>query len=674
MSDEYMDGVEDDDAPAPGLKREELLRIGRKWLEKIAASEKREANWIESAEKAEAAYLADDEASDDALPSFNILHSNVETIVPSIFNSSPSPDIRPRHNNATNPGLKDVANLLEMAIKTQVDDSAMDAEVEGSAQDAFMAGRGIVRVRFEADEEEAQYEMLTYMGSEIDPETGMPMMQEVEVQPARMVNERVLYETVSWRDYREGPAKRWRDVPWVAMRHEITETERERLEQDEITDAMYDEEEDKKVDEDKDVTVWEIWCKETGKVYFVVDVSGEVVSITDDPLGLKGFFPLASPVQPITGTGKRIPVTPYAIYEKLAVELDTATRRINAIMKGLKVRGIIAADAEAVELMSEVGDNELVPIANIENLAAAGGLDKAIMWWPIEQSVKVLQQLYVQREQTKAAIYEITGISDIIRGQGAASETATAQQIKTEWGALRVKKMQRMVERQVRELFLITSEIISQHFSIETLSKITGQEITEEAQQLLLKPMDHYRIDVESDSTVRADMTKSRGEMSAFLQGTAQFFSTMQPVVQSAPAAAAPLAKMYASFARQFNLGKAGEDAIDQFAQMAEEQAKNAGQEGPSPEEQAQQAEMQMSQKKMEAEFVNMQAKVMLEVEKLKLATEKMGLERDIKAAELGLKQQEVEIKGATAEVNAAAQAAEIEIEIDQERAVRIGD
>jgi len=679
MSDEYMDGAEEV-MPEQSMNKDELLRLGRKWLDKIAASEKREAKWIESAEKAEAAYLADDDATTDALPSFNILHSNVETIVPSIFNSSPSPDIRPRHNNATDPGLKDVANLLEMAIKTQVDDSAMDAEVEGSAQDAFMAGRGIVRIRFEADEEPAQMEIVDQIV--IDPVTGEQMLEqvEVEVSPARMVNERVLYETVSWRDYREGPAKRWKDVPWIAMRHEITQTERERLEQDEITEAMYDEDENK-VDEDKDCTVWEIWCKETGKVYFVVDVSGEVVSISDDPLGLSQFFPVASPVQPITGTGKRIPVTPYAIYEKLAVELDVATKRINAIMKGLKVRGIIAADAEAVELMSDVGDNELVPIANIENLAAAGGLDKAIMWWPIEQSVRVLQQLYVQREQTKAAIYEITGISDIIRGQGAASETATAQQIKTEWGALRVKKMQRMIERQVRELFLITSEIISKHFSIETLAKITGEEITPEAQQLLQKPMDHYRIDVESDSTVRADMTKSRGEMSAFLQGTAQFFSTMQPVVASAPAAAAPLAKMYASFARQFNLGKAGEDAIDQFAQMAEEQAQQAGQEGPSPEEQAMQAQLQMEQqklqmdqKKMEAEFMNMQAKVMLEMEKLKLDTEKMGLERDKAAAELGLKQQEVEIKGATAEVDAAAKAAEIELEIDQERAVRIGD
>lgn len=656
-----VEGAEDQ-----AYSRDELLRIGKSWLDKIRASEKREEKWIADAKKAEAAYLADDTDITESLPSFNILHSNVETIVPSIFNSSPAPDIRPRHNNADKT-LKDVAEIYERAISTQVDDSALTAEVEANAQDAFMAGRGIVRVRFEADEVPAQMGMEQFM----DPETGELYLEEVEIAPARLENERVLYEVVSWRDYREGPAMRWRDVPWIAMRHAITNTERERLEQPELVNALRDG--DKyKVDEDKDCTVWEIWCKETGQVYFVIEDSGEVISITDDPLGLSGFFPVAAPAQPITATGKRCPVCPYVIYEKLALELDNATRRIAAIMKGLKVRGIIAADAEIVELMSQVGDNELVPVPNIENIAAAGGLDRAIMWWPVETAIAVLQQLYVQREQTKQAIYEITGISDIIRGQGAASETATAQQIKTKWGALRVKKMQRMIERQCRELFILTAEIISMHFSLPTISKVTGLEISPEAQQMLQRPMDHYRIDVESDSTVRADMTKSRGEMAAFLQGTAQFFSTMQPVVASAPQAAAPLAKMYASFARQFNLGKAGEDAIDEFAQMAEQQAQQP--QGPSPEQQAMQAEAEMKSQEMQMKFQEMQAKMQLEVLKLQLQAQNLGLDKEIKTAELALKQQEVEIKGASAEVDAAAKAAEIEIEMDQERAARIGD
>ena len=657
----------------PSYSKDELDRIGRVWIEKIEASERREKRWIDQATAAEAAYLADDSEYDGALPSFNILHCNVETIVPAIYNSTPQPDIRPRHNS-DDPTSREVTEMLERTISTQIDDSALDSEIEASTQDGFMAGRGIVRLKFNADEVPAQMGI----AQDVDPNTGEMVEREVVIAPARMANERVTYEVVSWRDYREGPAKRWNEVPWIAMRHEITEAERERLTQPEIADTR-EAEEQRAVDEAKECSVWEVWCKESGQVYLVIEDGCEVISILDDPLGLSGFFPVAKPVQPITATGKRCPVTPYAIYEKLAKELDTATKRIDKIMGGLKVRGAIAADADIVELLANVGDNEIVPVPNIENIAAAGGLSKAIMWWPVDMAITVLQQLYTQREQTKQAIYELTGISDIVRGQGAASETATAQQIKTQWGALRIKKMQRLVERQVRELFIMTAEIISLQFSPEAIQKASGMQITPEAMQYLQRPLDHYRIDVESDSTVRADLTKNRSEMSEFLQGTAQFFSTMQPVVQAAPEAAAPLAKMYASFARQFDLGKAGEDAVEQFAKMAEKQANQPQQ--PSPEQQAMQAEMQMKQQEQQARMAADQAKLQLEQQKLQLQVANLQLtaqgkaaELQIKEAETGIKAEKVQIDGARGQVEAAAMAAEIEIEMDQERAARIGN
>ena len=650
--------------------RDDLDRIGRQWLEKITASEKREERWTKEASNAEAIYLADEDEADAGLLNFNILHSNIETIVPSIYNSSPEPDVRPRHNNKDEVA-KVVSDILERAISTQVDDSRLDSEIEASAQDAFMAGRGVVRVRFDAQDVPAQMAMAITQ----DPYTGETFEQEIEVSPAGVTGERVIYEVVSWRDYREGPGSRWDQVPWVAFRHEVTEQERQRLEDKDMAEAQRDDE--NTVDEDKNSTIWEIWCKETGKVYFVIAESGTVLDIKEDPLGLTDFFPMAKPVQPITATGKRTPVCPYTIYKKLAQELDQATKRINSIMKGLKVRGIIAADAQVADLISDVGDNELAAVANIENLVAVGGLEKAIMWWPVEQSIKVLQQLYVQREQTKQSIYEITGISDIIRGQGAASETATAQQIKTEWGSLRIKKMQRQVERQVRDLFVMSAEIISRHFSFDTLQKMTGIEITEDAAQLLQSPMDNYRIDVESDSTVRADTQKSRSEMSAFLQGTGQFFGAMEPVVRGSPKAAAPIAKMFASFARQFSLGKSGEDAISELAEMAEAEAKAPQQ--PSPEQQAQQAEMQRKNQEMQAKMQEMQAKFQIEVQKLQLEAQNLQIEKQIKQAELGLKQADLQIKRdnltleeAKATVNAAATAAEIDIEIDQERAAKI--
>lgn len=593
----------------PEYSAADLKTLGAKWVERIRAVEadKRFDAWCKDAAAAEKAYLCD-ETSDTTgdVPDFNILHSNVETIVPAIYNSTPKPDVRPRHSN-NDPVAKVAAQIIERATATQVDDSRLDGEVERAAQDAFMAGRGVVRIRFDAT-----------------------------VEGAAIRDERIEFEVVPWNDYREGPARRWKDVPWVAYRHWLS---RERLQQLEDRTLAQDGERDEAVEGE----VWEIWCRETGKVYFVTDASAKVIKVETDPLGLTGFFPQAEPIQPITATNQRTPVCPYKVYKTLADELDTITRRINKLIGVMKARGMSAGDLADLERLGQADDGDIIAVQNVEGLIAQGGLEKAVMWWPIETIIAVVRELYVQRDQTKQTIYEITGISDIVRGASQASETATAQQIKTQWGSLRIRKMQRLVERQVRSIFVICAEILGSKFTPETLALAAGMEIPPEAAALLQSPLKHYRINVESDSTVRADLTQSRGEMAEFLNGTAQYFSTMAPVVQQAPQSAGPLVEMYSAFARQFNLGKQAEDALERFAELAKQSAASPQ---PNPEAEARRAEMEGKAAEMQARQAEAQADMAL---KRDAATADMALkakvaEADVmhKAALLGLEREKL--------------------------------
>lgn len=599
------------DDEKPQYTRDDLDKLGAKWLERIAAADKREDDWQKDAKQAESTYLAGCDGEDGEEPEFNILHSNVETIVPSIYNSAGKPDIRPRHNNR-DPVAKAVADILERAIMALVDDSRMDAEVEQCAQDVFVAGRGVVRVKFDAD-----------------------------VTDQMVTNERVEYEVVSWRDFRMGPASRWKEVPWVAFRHCIAQEVLEKIEDPALAEVQADPEQ-KAEDNKDDVHIWEIWCKETGNVYFIVDETHKVLNIKPDPLKLSGFFPCAAPVQPITATGKMTPVCPFKIFEDLAEELNTITIRIRGLTDVLKARGAMAGDAGAIDDLANADDGEIVMLADMENIMSQGGLEKAIMWWPIDRIIQVIRELNVQREQTKQAIYEITGISDIIRGQGAASETATAQQIKTQWGSLRIKKMQRMVERLVRELFVMTAEIISLHFSPQTLQKLAGVEIPQEAMPFLQKPLDHYRIDVESNSTVMADLERGREEMSAFLQGTGAYFAAMAPIVGQSPKAGEPVAEIYGSFAKQFNLGKTAEDALDKLVEMAKEMAANPP---PNPEQQRAEAEMQAKQADMQMKAQGMQADLGLKQQEMQQNGQIAQMDMAIKQQELDLKRQELALK-----------------------------
>jgi len=666
---------------------------GEKWMERIRAAEKREDTWRKDAEAAEKAFSGDEKAVHGKCYDFNILHSNVETIVPAIYNSTPVPDVRRRFVEATGPGPQEpqveegqqpdprlvmqfqqemqvwqqkqqadadaklYGDMIERAITAQIDDNKLDTEIEAEAQDAFLSGRGIVRLRLEADV--SQEPVTDEMGQPAIGEDGEPAVQDV------VTNERITFEAVSWCDFRMGPAKRWVDVPWIGFKHMMPRETLEKFSDQELMAMQLSPSDNRTgVEEEDDIALWEIWCKDDKTVKFVREHDGKVIKIEDDPLGLAGFYPMPPLVQPITLTGKMTPVCPFTIYKKLADELDLCTKRIAKIMSGLKVRGIAIGDGSEIAKLASAGDNEIVMADNLEQLSQTGGIEKAIMWWPVEQAIKVLQQLYVQRDQIKASIYEITGISDIIRGASQASETATAQQIKTQWGSLRIQKMQRLIERQVRDVFCLMSEIITKHFSEKTLTQMTGIEITDGVRALMQESIfAGYRVDVESDSTVRADLTRVKQDMAEFMTGTANFFGTMGPVVAEAPEMAEPMAEVYSSFARVFKLGKQAEDALERMAVMAKAAASKP-KEDPAA---------QIEQQRLMLDYEHVKAQMGLEVQKLELEAQRAQTDAQRAEVELAIKQADLQLREADARLKGILTVAEMEMEDEQQRAVKFG-
>jgi phosphoserine aminotransferase len=124
------------------------------------------------------------------------------------------------------------------------------------------------------------------------------------------------------------------------------------------------------------------------------------------------------------------------------------------------------------------------------------GIKDAIAWMPVKEIAEALVAIVGLRKTLIDDVYQITGISDIVRGQGQASETATAQEIKTQWGSLRIRKLQRQVERCVRDVFVIAAELICSKFSPQTLQSMTGIAILPPVAQILSQPLDVSRFGV----------------------------------------------------------------------------------------------------------------------------------------------------------------------------------
>ncbi|AZO51248.1 hypothetical protein [Mesorhizobium sp. M4B.F.Ca.ET.058.02.1.1] len=652
---------------------ETLRKEGSKWLARVEAAGKLEKQWLDDAEKAVKAYTGETKSDDLSTSAtlgntydFNILFANVETIVPAIINSPPAPDIRRRFADE-DPAAKDVAELIERAIRKQVDDSKLQVELEGEAQDGFLAGRGIIRLRFKSDivkdeTSNAELERASEAadgGASPSAATGgddaeggddysAPSDASVAVGSSeRLANECIEFEAVSWRDYRHGPAKRWKDRPWDAFRFVVQREDEAAVFDAGLISIQTDDQEKKARGEgDSDLCGWEIWDKGTRKVIFIDD-NGVVLKKVDDPLGLSDFFPIPAPVQPIELTGRLMPVNPFSIYSRLADELDLTTKRIGVITRHMKVKGWYSGDAGDIANMLAADDTEFVPIGNADVWAANGGLSGAVAFWPVEKFILVLRELYSAREQTKQAIYEITGISDIVRGASQASETATAQNIKTQWGSLRIQKMQRMMERCARDIFVMMAEIIPAKFSHETLQQMTGvqiiptqQDLTPvqpppapppgaqvppEQQQQLQQAMQAaqqaeqqrqaklaklqsiqqlltqrlalmYRIDVESDSTVKADLTRQKAETAEFMQAAGAYWAAVGPLIQQGEMSKEVAVEIFAANSRLFNLGKSVEDVLEKMVTDAKAQA------GQPPQPSAEQQKAQADAKAREAE------------------------------------------------------------------------
>ena len=655
------------------------------WLDQIQRSSDDEKDWREDAEKAEDTYRAKTGAKN---LDFNIFHANIETTVPALYNSTPIPDVRRRFADK-DPIGKVVSDIIERSLSFAVDDYDFDGTMVSVIKDSEVTDRGVARVRY-----------VPYLAGEGENET--------------VADADVTCEHVLWRDFRRGPGRFWGEVPWIAFRHYLSKDELAKLIDGSGIDineipfnyssdgTSSDKAKDPKADVFKRAMVWEVWDKDSKRVLFICqDYRERVLKVEDDPLQISGFFPTPKPLMAIEQTSSLIPVTPLRLYTSLVDELNTVTKRITKLVKSLRARGLYGGNAADIKLVSEAEDGELVPATDVMAFLQNGGLEKIIAWFPLDATAKAIQVLYEQRETIKQTIYEVTGIADILRGATNPNETLGAQELKAQWGSLRIQRRQAEVARFARELFEIKAEIIASKFNWQMLSRMTGIELPSQQQkqqaqafmqqvqqaqqmgqqlppniaqqaeqlgQMISQPSQeevmallqddvarNYRIDIESDSTIRNDLSRNQQTMNLFLQGTAQFGAAMGPIIMSDPGIKPMVMEIYGAFARQFKLGRQAEDAIERATEQAMKTADQPP--PPSPEQQKMEAEkqkqaadMKMAQEKHAMELEKMQLGLQIEKEKLELERQKMDMQREKMALDMQAHQQKMAMDAEMAE------------------------
>ena len=662
----------------------------QKYLNIVSQYDNEFKKWEARAEKIVKRYRDDNRSQHtNETAKFNILWSNVQTLIPAVYAKLPKA-VAERRFGDNDPVGRVASELIERALDYEIEHYPdFRATMRYAVEDRFLGGRGSAWVRYEPhvrtldipedglqvteDIENERAEGQTPEGAE-NPENQDYTAGETEPQ------EEIEYECaptdyVHWKDFGHSVARTWEEVTcvwrWVYMTREaLTERFGEKMSKkiplDSGPETLKTYGQSNK--ERTRAKICELWDKETGKVYWFTKNYSELIDERDDPLELEGFFPCSKPLYSTTTSDTLIPVPDFVLYQDQANELDILSDRIDGLVKALRIRGVYDASQPALQrLLTEGDNNTLIPVDKWMQFSEKGGLKGAIDILPIDELANALLNCYRARTEIKAQIYEITGISDIIRGASAASETATAQQIKGQYAGLRLRSMQEEVALFASELIRLKAQVMCGKFQPQTILAYAAaaqmsqpdQQMIPQAMQLMQdNPLRNFRIEVDADSLVQLDEQQNKRDRVEFLTAFGSFMREALPVGQQSPEMVPMLVELIKFGIGGFKQAKPIEGVLDvALEQMKQKQQQSAGQPPqPSPEMIKLQAQQQTDQMRVQADTQAAQAKAQAEmqIEQMKmqhaaqLEQQKLQFEGQLKAAELKAAHERTELEAAT--------------------------
>jgi hypothetical protein len=611
------------------------------WHDQLDKATKVFDKWEKRGKKVVRRYRDERDAIEMPRMKFNILWSNISVLFPALYGRMAKPEVSRRYSDQ-DPVGRLASTMLERVIEYEVTQFGdFDSAMQGVVQDRLLPGRGTAWVRYEPIIVNEQPE-LTGM-PELNPDEGVEITNTEEIERVDSAHSPVDY--VYWTDFLHSPARTWDEVWWVSRWVYMTPEEGiERFGdvfknvplQDQNDDVDSKNPMTAKATYGKKAKVAEIWNKRTKKVCWVAKGYPQALDERDDPLELEGFFPCPKPLLATTTNGSMIPVPDYCEYEDQAQELDNLTQRIYLLVKACKAVGVFNAEfKELGRLFTEGVDNKLFPVTAWAAMSEKGGLKGAIDMMDTSAIIKTLQQLYQSREVVKQSIYEISGISDVLRGATNANETLGAQQLKANFGSLRLRATQGDVARFATDLFRIKAQIVCKFYPPELIVEMSGVMNTPEGQnpQLLQAAVQmlsnstirDFHIQVEADTLAQIDEQAEKQSAVEAIEAITGFLQNGLPMVQQAPEMLPLFGEMLLFTVRRFRAGRSLESSIEQAMQALQQKAQMAQQQPPQqdPEMLKLQSEQQAEQMRMQAqaqtEQMKMQAQAQLEQAKAQL-------------------------------------------------------
>jgi hypothetical protein len=440
-------------------------KSAKAWLNLLQESEDAFERYNEHCDKIDKQYASLERLSNMARDKqFQIFWANAEIIKPSIYAKPPVPVVVPKFKDRR-PVYQAASEFLERCTTVAFDLAGIDELMKLVRDDLALIDRGVAWCRYESGKGNSYYD-----------------------------HEKVCIDFKPRRDFLHSISRNWREVTWVAAASYLTRGEaRKRFRKtsgDEYQNAEYRVDKDTQeiggTDRRERAKFWEIWDKGSRRVCWVAKGCDKILDEDDPHLDLREYFPCPKPAYGSVQRGSLVPVPDVLQYKDQLDEINLLTGRIHALSDALEAKGFYPAGgaelADAIEaaIKTKTAGRVLVPISN---WAAFGGSNEVIIWLPIDMIANTITTLVTLRTQIINDIYQLTGMSDIMRGSTDPQETLGAQQLKTDYGSIRVRDKQEELARFARDLVEIASEIITEKFDAVTMIEMTQTQLPTQAMQ-----------------------------------------------------------------------------------------------------------------------------------------------------------------------------------------------
>lgn len=619
------------------------------WNEELTKAREEKREWRESGKTIDDAFLGRGSGTSRKL---NLFTSNTLTTMALLYGKTPSVDVTRRHGDTNDPIGRCAASMLQRILNTDIqrDSDTFKTACKLALKDRLLPGLGNVRafytVQFGKPEKvEPQYKTDEATGLPALDDAGEPVvLAEGYENPPKKIYEEADIDHAHWEDQLwNAGARTFAEVTWWAFKADMTfEQLEERFGKEKAksislkgTAKRSDTGSERlKADPWARAEVWEIWDKRRKKVIWWSEGSEETLDEQDDTLGLEGFWPFPMPLFANTSNSALIPRPDYVIAQDQYIKVNELEERIDLLQQAIRVAGVYnGASPDVAKLLSEPKQNKLYPVSNWGMHAEKGGLKDQIDWLPLEAIVAALDKLRELRAEEINLLYQVTGLSDIMRGQGSGTATATEQAIKAKFAGVRTQDFQDEFARFVSDAQWIRAQIICKHFDDEEILKRSNVMATEDAQyaqqalQLLRSDLMKFRVVVKPESVSMADYATLKQERVEIMQGLSQLLSAFMPIGQAMPPMLPVMMKMIKWMFAGFRGGGEMEAYLDQAIQQVEGMLKAQANQPP-------QQDPAVEAEKVKLSVVKEKAKSDLEVNKAKTQSHMIKAQTDMRKAE----------------------------------------